>query len=659
MFSDDIGKFKKILKEDDDILKPYVPSRKVKRELNKISGRLKDCMYDDYRQRMDTPRSNVQIDTELAMLIAAEDDIKQSRRNFRRAVRMIVPSTGPSKEEKHELRELKKNPIRRMYELEDFMRDFDTMPFVATMLVDISLTRIESSIQRRQLALQNLRRVIYEASVTGYYVEAKVSKKARSRTLVKSSKHTSKTAERKSKHASDTTLETSKYTPETAVEKFKHVPGTEREKSKHASGVHNESDSDEDHPFTKVMEIYQAESLRLEKNLEMFNVRLQEYVHSHQSMREVKKVSVRSKRTRRADVKRVRFNIKTVMPEVKTTKPKVIKVTPETIETDKPIEKRVKREKPKDFNHKCRQQEFSEESDVTDVSHHDSQKESDVTDVSHHDSQEESEESDVTDVSHHGSQKESEESDVTDVSHHDSQKESNPPPDKEERTRKIISHPPREKTQTSGDNERADERVPKKKEETNGSVSMKSELSREGKDNAAKQKLVMQPWSDEEEEEESDDDFPQELPLQAMSPHGSDVEITKEPVTLATPTLGSDVEITKEPVTLATPTLGSDVEVTKEPVVLATPTLGSDVEVTKEPVILPLPTLDPMPVYLDNFQASCVLTYLFSSRDDFDEDFEPDYVIPPYESERTVYTGKQHKVYSRLNKETFGQKQRC
>ncbi|XP_033739403.1 uncharacterized protein LOC117326788 [Pecten maximus] len=47
-----------------------------------------------------------------------------------------------------------------------------------------------------------------------------------------------------------------------------------------------------------------------------------------------------------------------------------------------------------------------------------------------------------------------------------------------------------------------------------------------------------------------------------------------------------------------------------------------------------LPKLNPMPVYTDNFQASCVLTHLFSSRDNFDEDFEEDYIIPTYESEQ-------------------------
>ncbi|XP_021356458.1 glutamic acid-rich protein-like isoform X2 [Mizuhopecten yessoensis] len=415
--------------------------------------------------------------------MTAEEDVKQSRRNLRRRAQKICPATGPTKEEECELKELNKNSIREMYELEDFKRDFKTKPFVATEMVDMSLERIEDNIRKRQLALQTLRREIYEASVlrvTGYYMKDKVSKKTSTQNLVKSSKHASKIALQKYKHAFENALENSKNALETAMGKSKHTSKTAREKvknsSEHTSRVYSERHAEEDGSYAKVKEIYRAERQRFKNNLEMFNGRLQEFLDSHQNIQTVERVSGNTMRKRYSGVKKVKLDIKTVKPDIKTAKPDVkrvrcnlntvesdYKTAKSVVETDKPIEKTVKKKRPKESRQERRRREFSEKSGL--------------------------------------------------VSQHDSQVEGKPPTGKKERRRKRKSRSTKEENQTSCDHER--------------------------------------------------------------------------PMSLG----------------------------------------GSDVEVTKEPVILPLPTLDPMPVYYDNFQASCALTHLFSSRDDFDEDFESDYVI--------------------------------
>ncbi|XP_021344499.1 glutamic acid-rich protein-like, partial [Mizuhopecten yessoensis] len=319
--------------------------------------------------------------------------------------------------------------------LEDFKRDFKTKPFVATEMVDMSLERIEDNIRKRQLALQTLRREIYEASVlrvTGYYMKDKVSKKTSTQNLVKSSKHATKIGLQKYKHAFENALENSKNALETAMGKSKHTSKTAREKvknsSEHTSRVYSESHAEEDDSYTKVKEIYRAERQRFKNNLEMFNGRLQEFLDSHQNIQTVESLWVRC-------------NLNTVESDYKTAK--------SVVETDKPIEKTVKKKRPKESRQERRRREFSEKSGL--------------------------------------------------VSQHDSQVEGKPPTGKKERRRKRKSRSTKEENQTSCDHER--------------------------------------------------------------------------PMSLG----------------------------------------GSDVEVTKEPVILPLPTLDPMPVYYDNFQASCALTHLFSS----------------------------------------------
>ncbi|XP_060069423.1 putative autophagy-related protein 11 [Ylistrum balloti] len=587
-------------------MESYVPTPEVKEELKKISGKLGDCLYDDYRREIDTLKPNVHIDNEIAILMAAEEDVKQSRRNLRRRARNICPSSGPTKEEEYELKYLNKQSLRKMYELEDFKRDFKTKPFVATEMVDLSFERIEDNIRKRQQALQNLRREIYEASVlqlAGYYAKAKELKETytetsvvnlssatkpdqTSKTNVEKSKHQPKSDERKFERIPGTAEKISKALPKNAVEKSTHdtKKKTKMEKPKKISRGSSESDTDGDDSYTNVMETYQAERLRFEKNLEIFSARLEEFMDSHRKIHKEEEVSIKPKKRQQNDVKifkAVQANVKMVNNNVKAVKADVkmidnnvksLKTDVEALKSDvntlksdvNALKSNVKTVKADIQTAKAKVKTVKVvKSDVKLVN-------DDVRpDVKTTKSDGKIVLQEKTKVAQRDrkQRRSSEKNDVTTVSQHDCQEKIQPQAVQEERRRKKkVFRLPREDIQAyvdSCDHERAEKRRPKKRKET--SVSSISE----------------QPVCEEE----------------------------------------------------------------------------SDGEISKELVILPLPTLDPMPVYIDNFQASCVLTQLFSSRDDYDENFEADYVIPPYESERRIYT-KQKKVYCHQNKPHTGQRRK-
>ncbi|XP_033739305.1 uncharacterized protein LOC117326692 [Pecten maximus] len=173
-FTDDPGK---VTRRENNYTRAYVPSQEIEADLKRISGKLNECLYDSYRRDIDTLKPNVDIDNEMALLIAAEEDVQQSRRSLRRRARKICPSNGPTQEEDQELKTLNKSSVKDSH--------------------------FES--------LQNLRREIYEDSVlrvAGYYKKATDQKNADVATEVVKSSLTAK-----SKRASNTAVEKSNNQP--------------------------------------------------------------------------------------------------------------------------------------------------------------------------------------------------------------------------------------------------------------------------------------------------------------------------------------------------------------------------------------------------------------------------------------------------------------
>ncbi|XP_060073378.1 uncharacterized protein MAL8P1.12-like [Ylistrum balloti] len=576
---------------DYDYMRKYVPTPEVKKELKEISRKLGDCLYDGYRREINTLKPNVHIDNEIAKLMAAEEDLKQSRRNLRRRAQNICPSSGPTKEEEYELKELNRQSLQKMYELDDFKRDFIIKPFVATEKVDLSFERIEDNIRKRQQALQNLRREIYEASVlhvAGYYMKAKELKKTSWETTdAEKSKHQPKSDEKKSECKPATVLKMSKH----SSKKSTRVTKNKVEKPKRTLRSCSESDTDGDDSYAKVKEIYRAERLRFEKNLEIFAARLEEFMDSHRNKHEEEEVSIKPKKKRQTDVKifkTVQANVKMVDNNVKTVQANV-KMVDNNVKTVQANVKMV------DNNFKSLETDVKTlRFDVNALKSNVKTVKADIQTAKAKVKTVKVVKSDVKLVNddvrpdvkttksdgkivlqektkdanrNRKHRNPSEKSDVTIVSQHDCQEKIQAQTVQEERRRKKkVFRLPREDVQAyvdSCDHERAEKRRTKKRKET--SVSSISEHPL---------------WEEE-----------------------------------------------------------------------------SDGEISKELVILPLPTLDPMPVYIDNFQASCVLTQLFSSRDDYDENFEADYVIPPYESERRIYT-KQKRVNCHQNKPHTGQRRK-
>ncbi|XP_060073377.1 putative autophagy-related protein 11 [Ylistrum balloti] len=679
---------------DHDYARSYVPTPEVKEELKKISGKLGDCLYDDYRREIDTLKPNVHIDNEIAILMAAEEDVKQSRRNLRRRARNICPSSGPTKEEEYELKYLNKQSLRKMYELEDFKRDFNTKPFVATEMVDLSFERIEDNIRKRQQALQNLRREIYEASVlqlAGYYAKAKELKETytetsvvnlsnatkpdqTSKTNVEKSKHRPKSDEKMSERIPGTAEKMSKASPKNAMKKSTHDTKIKLEKPKRISRGSSESDTDGDDSYTNVMETYQAERLRFEKNLEIFSARLEEFVDSHRKIHEEEEVSIKPKKkqqtdvkifkTVKADVKMVNSNIKAVQANVKMvdnnvkavkadvkmidnnvkslkTDVEVLKSDVNTLKSDvNALKSNVKTVKADIQTAKAKVKTVKVVKSDVKLANDDVRPDVKTTKSEGKIVLQEK----TKDAQRDRKQKRSsEKSDVTIVSQHDCQEKIQAQTVQEERRRKKkVFRLPREDIQAyvdSCDHERAEKRRPKKRKET--SVSSISEVldfplnQEEENGGEVTMDIVMQ----ELDKEENDGEVTMDIVMQELDKEEKDGEVTMDIVIKELDKEGSDVDVADE--------LGEQPLWEEE----------SDGEISKELVILPLPTLDPMPVYIDNFQASCVLTQLFSSRDDYDENFEADYVIPPYESERRIYT-KQKKVYCHQNKPHTGQRRK-
>ncbi|XP_060076349.1 uncharacterized protein LOC132555980, partial [Ylistrum balloti] len=293
-----------------------IPTPEFKMDLRKICGKLNEYLYGDYRREIDIFKTNAQIDIEIATLLEAEKEVKQSRRNLRREVQIICPSNGPTKEEELELKELKKISDLKMYELEDFKRDFDTKPFVAIEMTDWSLAKIEDGIRNRQLALQTVQKEICEASVfqvAGNDMKVTVPEKTATLTKVLKaskidpSKKLHKTNTKKSKHRIKFGKEKSRRVSKTSMDKL--VSKIICDKSKGISTSSNEKN-------TEGYECYTKER----KNIEMFNIRLQEFLDIHKNTQKFVKVSSKSRKKHRSN-KMVKINNRTqssVKPNVKT-----------------------------------------------------------------------------------------------------------------------------------------------------------------------------------------------------------------------------------------------------------------------------------------------------------------------------------------------------
>ncbi|XP_033741954.1 translation initiation factor IF-2-like [Pecten maximus] len=479
----------------------------------------------------------------MALLIAAEEDVQQSRQSLRRRARKICPSKGPTQEEEQELKILSKSNVRKMYELDDFKRDFDTKPFVATEMVDLSFERIVDNIRRRQQALQNLRREIYEDSVlrvAGYYRKATEQKNADVATeVVKSSltaksKRASKTDVEKSNYQPKITLVKSTLTSETNMGKSSHVSQTVTVgKSHHTPSSTSESDMEGDESYAAVQERYRAEKLRLEKNLEIFKKQLQEFIDSRTSSTEVHEVAVKSKKRRHTGAKKsetktakTKAKVKTIKvakSDAKIAKAKVVKAA----ESDsKMIKSEAKADKARVKTVKGAKSDANMAKVDVGAAKLVKIAKSDVITVK-------TAEPDLITVK-------TADLDVKD----DEQKRESQVVDGGWTKRKPfrLSMAEIQAYVDSCDPERAGKRRRKKRKKGGNRSSVT------------------------------------ELPLREED---SDIIIMDKVQGLGV-----------------------------------------------------LPKLNPMPVYTDNFQASCVLTHLFSSRDNFDEDFEEDYIIPTYESEQ-------------------------
>ncbi|XP_069141420.1 DNA ligase 1-like [Argopecten irradians] len=565
----------------------YVPTAETEQKLKTISGKLNDCLYDSYRREIDTLRPNVDIDREMELLIAAEEDLEQSRRNLRRQARKICRSNGPSKEEEQELKILSKNSIQKMYELDDFIRDFDTKPYVATEMVDVSLERIVDNIRKRQRDLQNLRKQIYEDSVlrvAGYYVKA---------------------TEQKNSYRSGS-------------ERTFFVPTVEKSKPKSSSL--SGSDTEGDESYAEVKEIYRKEKLRLEKNLETFNKLLQEFIDSRSNPAEFEEEKPKKKKKRQSGEKRTESEIK----QINSADAKPAKIAKAEIKavksTDSKTAKIVKSET-KTAKDKVK---------PTKTSHSDSKM--DKTNVRNSKPQ-----------IPKGKVPKKSSADVKMVK-----------PAKSVSKTVIISEPESDmevhkytyrKSMAdiqayidSCDFENADKPKLKKIKNSKNDTKLESailiqkgcnvegskvhkvqEPLREPKLNARTVVKVqetyrpMSPGMSEDSDEEND------KPMNSISV--VKVQETDRPMS---PGMSEDSDEENEQSMSAMPMI--NVQETDRPMI------QMSVDSVQKP--LPLPTLKPMPKYIDNFQASCVLTQLFSRRDDYDEDFEEDYVIPTYESEQ-------------------------
>ncbi|XP_033739411.1 uncharacterized protein LOC117326795 [Pecten maximus] len=531
----------KVTRRENNYTRAYVPSQEIEADLKRISGKLNECLYDSYRRDIDTLKPNVDIDNEMALLIAAEEDVQQSRRSLRRRARKICPSNGPTQEEEQELKTLNKMSVRKMYELDDFKRDFDTKPFVATEMVDLSFERIVDNIRRRQQALQNLRREIYEDSVlrvAGYYKKATVQNNDDTATeVVKSSqtakfKRASNTAVEKSNYQPKITLVKSTLTSETNMGKSSHVSQTVTVgKSHHTPSSTSESDTEGDESYAAVQERYRAEKLRLEKNLKIFNKQLQEFIDSRTSSTEVHEVAVKSKKrhhtgAKKSETKTAKAKVNTVKvakSDAKIAKAKVVKAA----ESDsKMIKSEAKADKARVKTVKATKSDANMAKVDIRAAKLVRTGKPDVITVK-------TAEPDLIAVK-------TADLDVKD--------------DEEERESQVVdggwtkrkpfrlSMADIQAYVDSCDPERAGKRRRKKRKKGGNRSSIT------------------------------------ELPLREED---SDIIIMDKVQGLGV-----------------------------------------------------LPKLNPMPVYTDNFQASCVLTHLFSSRDNFDEDFEEDYIIPTYESEQ-------------------------
>ncbi|XP_033739410.1 uncharacterized protein LOC117326794 [Pecten maximus] len=543
----------KVTRRENNYTRAYVPSQEIEADLKRISGKLNECLYDSYRRDIDTLKPNVDIDNEMALLIAAEEDVQQSRRSLRRRARKICPSNGPTQEEEQELKTLNKSSVRKMYELDDFKRDFDTKPFVATEMVDLSFERIVDNIRRRQQALQNLRREIYEDSVlrvAGYYRKATEQKNADVATEVVKSSLTAK-----SKRASNTDVEKSNYQPkitlvkstltsETNMGKSSSVsPSVVIEKSHHTPSSTSESDTEGDESYAAVQERYRSEKLRLEKNLEIFNKQLQEFIDSRTSSTEVHEVAVKSKKRRHTGAKK---------SETKTAKTKAKVKTVKVAKLDTKIAKAKVVKAAESDSKMIKSEAKADKARVKSVKGAKSDANMAKVDVG--------------------------------------------------AAKLVRTGKPDVITVKTAE----PDLITVKTAEPDLITVKTADLDVKDDEQKRESQVVDGGWTKRK---------PFRLSMADIQAYvdSCDPELAGKRRRKKRKKGGNRSSVTELPLREE----DSDI-------IIMDKVQGLGV----------LPKLNPMPVYTDNFQASCVLTHLFSSRDNFDEDFEEDYIIPTYESEQ-------------------------
>ncbi|XP_069142406.1 myosin-2 heavy chain-like [Argopecten irradians] len=562
----------------------YVPTAETEQRLKTISGKLNDCLYDSYKREIDTLRPNVDIDREMELLIAAEEDLEQSRRNLRRQALKICRSNGPSKQEEQELKTLNKNSIQKMYELDDFIRDFDTKPYVATEMVDVSLERIVDNIRKRQRELQNLRKQIYEDSVlrvAGYYMKA---------------------TEQKNSFRS-------------ASERIFLVPNVEKFKPKSSSL--SGSDTEGDESYAEVKEIYCKEKLRLEKNLETFNTLLQEFIDSRSNPAEFGEEKPKKKKKKHQNGG---GKIETKQNSAEAKPSNIAKIETKAVKSPNSKTAKTIKSDTKTAKNKVKPTKTSKSDSWMDKTNVRNAK---------------------PPIPKEKVTKKSPEVKIVKQAKSVSKTWGMSEPESDMEVHKYTYRKSMADIQAyidSCDFENAEK--PKLKKIKKSKIDTKLEfpsLSQKGCDvEASKVHKVQEPLC--EPKLNTRTVFKVQQTNRPMSPgmsEDSEEENDQQMSRMA-------VVKVQETIRPMSPGMSENSDEENDQPVSAMPMINiqetdrpmSQMSVDSVQKPLPLPTLKPMPKYIDNFQASCVLTQLFSRRDDYDEDFEEDYIIPTYESEQ-------------------------